>query len=232
MQVPDTLLLAMPAGLAAGAVHVLTGPDHLAAILPFAPRSGVRAAAMGLAWGMGHSVGVIAIGGLALVVGSMLDLEAWSSGAERLVGVLLFALGLWTLHRARGVVVHAHDHHHEEAESHAHAHVHIGDVTVDAPDHAERGRHRRHRHSALAFGVVHGVAGTSHLLGVAPALMLETSAASGYLLTFLLGSALAMAGFAAAAGPLLAGRPGRMQVGLRVSGTFALLVGAGWMAFA
>lgn len=249
MEVPETLPLAVAAGVAAGAVHVLTGPDHLAAVLPFASAARRRAVAIGLAWGIGHSLGVLALGAIALALEGLLDPAGASLGAERLVGFLLIGLGLWTLRRARWVVVHAHPHAHPQAHlegsgasgaggdpraprpraPHAHAHVHIGDRTVGDADHPERGAHGRHRHSALAFGVVHGVAGTSHLLGVAPALMLETPAAVGYLGAFLVGSALAMGLFAAAAGHLVGASARRMRLGLLASGTFAIAVGGIWV---
>jgi ABC-type nickel/cobalt efflux system permease component RcnA len=228
MSPPDTATLAPLAGLAAGAIHVLSGPDHLAAVLPFASGARRRAAAMGLAWGVGHSAGVLLLGAAALLLEGAVDLEGASAFAERTVGFLLIALGVWTLRRARWVVVHTHAHGHEEG-AHAHAHVHIGDPTVGAEDHPERGAHARHRHSALGFGVVHGVAGTSHLVAVVPAVLLGSVSGVGYLAGYLVGSAAAMAGFAAVAGRLLGGSARRARLGLQLSGAFAVLVGGLWV---
>lgn len=230
MSPADTVPLALVTGLAAGATHVLTGPDHLAAVLPFASEARRRAAWTGLAWGAGHSIGVLLLGGLAITLQGAVNVEGVSTWAEGSVGFLLIGLGLWTLRRAGLVVVHAHPHRHDDgAGDHAHPHVHIADATVGRPDHAERGAHRRHQHSALAFGVVHGVAGTSHLFGVVPALVLGTAPALAYLAAFLVGSAGAMAGCAAFAGGLVGGHPGRLRLGLRLSGSLAVVVGGVWI---
>jgi len=58
-------VLAILTGLLAGGVHVLSGPDHLAAVAPLAvqDRSAWRS---GLRWGLGHSSGVLLVGVLSL----------------------------------------------------------------------------------------------------------------------------------------------------------------------
>jgi hypothetical protein len=43
-------------GLLAGAVLALTGPDHVADVVPFAARRGRRAWRMGASWGLGHAL--------------------------------------------------------------------------------------------------------------------------------------------------------------------------------
>jgi len=48
------MLAATLAGLAAGLIHVLSGPDHLAAVAPLAGGRG-RAWRAGFLWGLGHS---------------------------------------------------------------------------------------------------------------------------------------------------------------------------------
>ena len=83
------------AGLAAGLVHVLSGPDHLAAVAPFAIGKGSRSWRTGLKWGLGHSGGVLVIGLLALFFRELLPIDAISSSAERFVGVLLLGVGAW-----------------------------------------------------------------------------------------------------------------------------------------
>lgn len=100
---------------AAGALHVVTGPDHLTAVLPLALEHRRRAVSVGAWWGVGHGLGVgvwAAIG--ALFVGA-LDLTALSSGFEIAIGALLVALGSRALWRARSTVRLAgssHAHHH------------------------------------------------------------------------------------------------------------------------
>lgn len=222
------IVLGLSAGLAGGAVHVVTGPDHLAAVLPLASQRRRGAVWSGLAWGAGHSIGVLLLGALALGFGQLVDIEGLSTFAERSVGFLLIGLGLWSFRRSRLLVVHSHPHEHG-AETHGHAHVHIGDPSVGTAAHVESGSHRRHDHSALGFGVVHGIAGSSHLFGVLPALVLGWGAAAAYFSGFLVGSAVVMGLVAAATGRLFAEHAARMQLGLRLSGAFAVVVGGAWL---
>ena len=55
------MLVEVVAGLAAGALHVWSGPDHLAAVAPLAVRGRRRSWAVGMRWGIGHSAGVAAV---------------------------------------------------------------------------------------------------------------------------------------------------------------------------
>ena len=66
------------AGLLAGFVHVLSGPDHLAAIAPYAVRDQRRAWVTGVRWGIGHSAGVVGVGLLAMLARHALPLDALS----------------------------------------------------------------------------------------------------------------------------------------------------------
>ena len=83
------------AGLAAGLVHVLSGPDHLAAVAPFAIGKGSRSWRTGFTWALGHSGGVLVIGLLALLFREIVRIDAISSSAERFVGLLLIGVGAW-----------------------------------------------------------------------------------------------------------------------------------------
>ena len=89
-------------GLLAGGLHALSGPDHLAGVAPFAAEEGRRAWLVGLAWGLGHTSGALAAAALALVLRFWIPgIEAQvSSISDRLVGVLMCALGAVGLHAA------------------------------------------------------------------------------------------------------------------------------------
>lgn len=95
-------------GLAAGAFHVLAGPDHLAAVAPMAAADDRPAWRAGLAWGIGHTAGVLVVGALLVTFRALLPLEALSLWSERLVGVALVAVGAWGLWQARSGHGHAH----------------------------------------------------------------------------------------------------------------------------
>lgn len=96
------------AGLAAGLLHVLAGPDHLAAVAPLAADERRPQWRVGLQWGLGHTAGVLLIGLLLLVFRQTLAIDAISAYSERVVGLALLAIGLWGLRRARQPHAHSH----------------------------------------------------------------------------------------------------------------------------
>lgn len=176
-------------GLAAGAGHVFSGPDHLAAVAPLAIDEGGRTWRIGFSWGAGHSAGVWILALLALALREALPIDLLSAWGERLVGFVLIGIGLMGFRRLVGMRVHSHVHEHDGVQ-HAHIHVHAEKV-----GHEHRLDHK-HTHSALGIGVLHGLAGTSHLLGVLPALLLPSRlAAILYVLSFGVGAIVAMTVF-------------------------------------
>lgn len=222
-------MIAFFAGLIAGSAHVVTGPDHLAAVAPLAVAHPARAAAAGARWGLGHGLGVVALGALGLAAREAIDIDAWSTVAESIVGFLLIAIGAWALHRAGRLVIHTHPHEHDGAR-HAHPHLHLAVTDHDHPD-----AHRRHRHAPLWIGALHGVAGAGHLFGVLPALALPPIDAALYLAAYLAGAIASMAAFAALLGHFARrGRPTLLRRLLQGTGVAAIAVGGLWigMAFA
>ena len=194
------------AGLVAGFVHVLSGPDHLAAIAPYAVEAKRRAWRTGVRWGLGHAAGVFGVGLVILVLRNAFPVEAVSAWGERLVGFVLVGIGLWgvraALDRARRPRAHV-------------AHP--------------------HSHKAFAVGTLHGTAGSAHLLGVLPALALPSDLAAGaYLFLFGIASVAAMGTFAMLVGRF-AERPGvsgpRAQGALLgLSSVIAIAVGGYWLS--
>jgi len=224
------ILLAAGTGLVAGTVHVLGGVDHVAAVLPLSAARGRGAWVLGVRWGAGHAAGVVAVGLLAVVLRERLDLGVVEPWAERLVGATLLAIGGLSLRAALRTRIHAHEHAHDGAP-HVHLHVHGGGA--HAPGSA--GGAHAHGHAAVLAGILHGVAGSSHLLGVLPAVSLATAGAStAYLGGFGLGTVAAMAAFAHLVGAGSARWGGRAPLVARrmmVSASCAtLLVGAAWLA--
>jgi sulfite exporter TauE/SafE len=174
------------AGFAAGSIHVLSGPDHLAAVSPLALESNKPRWTIGFRWGLGHTGGVFLVGLIALASREVIPLDYISSISERLVGVVLIAIGVWGLHKALFKNVHTHQHAHDGTE-HVHIHIHGTPERHSQPD------AHRHTHAAFAVGIIHGLAGSSHLLGVLPALLLPTRVeALTYLLFFGMGTICAM----------------------------------------
>lgn len=185
------IVIAALAGAVAGIIHVLAGPDHLAAVAPLTVARREQGWTTGLRWGLGHAGGVILVGVLSLVLREVLPVERFSAWAERFVGVVLIAIGIWGVRKAMRHQVHVHEHSHGGTD-HVHIHVH---ATAAAHHHHPKGGHS-HTHAAFAVGTLHGLAGGSHFLGVLPALAFPTTAqAVSYLLAFGLGTVLAMMGF-------------------------------------
>ena len=144
---------------------------------------------------MGHSAGVAVVGLAALLLRELLPLEAMSAWGERLVGVLLIGIGVWGLHKARQIKVHAHPHNHHGHQAHEHLHVHVPKMDHDQ-SHA-------HMHAAMGIGVLHGLAGSSHFFGILPMLGMKTQIESGaYLLAFAAGTVFSMAVFSSLMGLL------------------------------
>ena len=209
-------------GALAGLFHVLSGPDHLAAVAPLAVEDGRRGWFAGWTWGFGHASGVVVVALLAILLRDLLPpiaiLSAWG---ERVVGVALIGIGLWSLRRGLRISRGAHTH---GAVAHDHIHVHAGPAWA---------RRLGHAHASFCMGILHGIAGSSHFLGVLPALALPTGGdAVVYIAAFGVGTVAAMTAFAAAIGS--AGSHVRHGAALYrammlTAATIAIAVGAFWL---
>lgn len=215
-------MLTLFAGTAAGVLHVLTGPDHLATVGTLAVEERRRTWATGLVWGVGHTSGVWIVGVLVLVLRALLPLEQMASWSDRLASVGLIAIGLWGLYRGLARQIHTHEHEHE-GKAHHHHHAHA----LSRAGHSHSHTHV-HTHLACGLGILHGLGGSSHFLGVLPALALPTSThALIYLGGFGLGTVGAMAGFG-----WLMGRVAQRAVGFGPAVHRALVMGCGAAAIA
>ena len=188
------------AGFAAGCLHVLVGPDHLAAVAPFAcasDESAPRPWRTGLRWGVGHSLGVAAVGLAALLFRDLLPLEALSYWSERAVGIVLVGIGTWGLFQLAGRA--------QPATQRGHAALSVGVL------HGFAG-------SSHLFGVLPALAFETRLGGLT------------WLASFAAGTMLAMAGFSASVGGLaqrLHGSAARLLLG--GSSTAAVATGLWWL---
>ncbi|XP_002967987.2 uncharacterized protein LOC9631074 [Selaginella moellendorffii] len=83
------------AGLIAGGLHTLTGPDHLAALAPLCigRRSKLESAAVGAVWGCGHDAGQVLFGFFFLLLKDRLKIEVLRTWGARVVGLTLIAIG-------------------------------------------------------------------------------------------------------------------------------------------
>jgi hypothetical protein len=216
-------MLTLITGALAGVVHVLSGPDHLAAVTPMAVDARERGWVSGWTWGLGHASGVVVVAVLAVSLRDVLPpIEAISAWSERIVGVALIAVGLWALRRSTriGAAAHAHG-----ALSHRHLHVQAGPSWL---------RRLGHAHASFCLGILHGVAGSSHFFGVLPALALPSLGASLiYIAAFGAGTVAAMTVFAAAIGTASVRLPNGVlpqRAMMVAAATLAITVGSIWIA--
>ena len=96
---PHSVGGALAGGLLMGAIHVITGADHLSAVASLAcGNTRTRAFWLGVRWGAGHSVGLLCVFLVVMALrvdadeGFMDSMEWWMGIA---VGTLMFSLGLY-----------------------------------------------------------------------------------------------------------------------------------------
>jgi cytochrome c biogenesis protein CcdA len=231
------IALALVVAVLLGLRHA-TDPDHLTAVstlvLSDERRGGRRAAALGLAWGLGHAATLVALGVPVVLFRHLLP-AALQRAAEVAVGLIIVALAARLLLRWRRGYYHVHPHAHG-ALRHAHPHVHEHSPAAAHPAphaHADAHAERLGRTPLAAFGIglVHGAGGSAGaglvLVGATPGRV----AALAALVVFALGTAAAMAfvsagfGHALARGPLLR----RVTAAIPVLGSLSLLFGV-WYA--
>jgi len=140
-------------------------PDHVVAISTIVARHRTAWAAsrVGVAWGLGHSLTIVAVGSALVALGVALP-ERLGLGFELLVGLVLVLLGISNLRQAGASAL--------EAESPSHGHG------------GSLGTHGR----AFLVGLVHGLAGSAAVAILALAAMPSPAAAVLYLAVFSLGT--------------------------------------------
>lgn len=174
-------------GLFAGFLHVLMGPDHLAAVAPSAALRGRDAWRSGLRWGIGHSSGVLCVGIALILLRQLVDITKYAWIGERFVGVALIAIGIWGI---RVLITNC-------------------DLSLSAPGDSH---HHHAERTALGVGVLHGLAGGSHLFGVIPALALPSIGLSAiWLVLFGVGTVVAMMTFTGILGLIVHGMAQRID---------------------
>jgi cytochrome c biogenesis protein CcdA len=230
-------LTALIVALLLGLRHA-TDPDHLTAVSALFlsdRRTGPRQAGLlGLAWGLGHAVTVVAFG-LPVVLFRQY-LPAWlQQAAEAAIGVAIVILAGRLLLRWHRGYFHAHVHTHGPVR-HAHAHVHESSARAAGHDAEHTHPHAeglgRSPLAAFGIGLMHGIGGSA---GVGILLVGSTSGATRgamALVVFAVATAGSMALLSTAFGFALT--QGSVQRGLArlvpVLGVASLLFGV-WYSF-
>lgn len=184
-------------GFIAAMAHVLSGPDHLAAVAPLALNTKFRPWMIGMSWGIGHLIGMLILGVMFFFFRDLIPIEFISENSEKIVGILLIAIGVWSLmrlakHNWKSKHSHVHKHEDEKGNIVVHQHGH---------DHGETKKHEHKHHelahqtywAAMGIGIIHGLAGFSHILHLLPTLAFPNHIdAIKYLTGFGLGTIFAM----------------------------------------
>ena len=190
--------LAFPlfAGIIAAMLHVISGPDHLAAVTPFAIESKRKAWKIGLFWGFGHLFGMLFIGMLFLIFKELIPIEKISEHSEQFVGIVLIGLGIWIFIKIfKEEKKHKHIHVHSNGNPIIHEHLHIHNIE----------KTHDHKHpdlkqgiiASLSVGFIHGLAGVAHFLLFLPVIGFSSIFDSTkYIVGFGIGTLIAMIAFA------------------------------------
>jgi hypothetical protein len=194
-----------------------TDADHVVAIATIVSRehSMAGSAVIGAAWGVGHTVTVMAVGAAIIAFGVVIPPQLGMS-MEFAVGIMLVLLGVLTLTGMGSAVgaAHAHagapgrqeldvhDHLHAHGDYvHRHPHGHDPGAHGHAEEHTPLARLDRSRLGRLALyewlrpfavGLVHGLAGSAAVALMVLSIIHEPAAALGYLLLFGLGTVVGM----------------------------------------
>jgi high-affinity nickel-transport protein len=190
-----------------------TDPDHVIAVSTIVARHRRprHAALIGVAWGVGHTLTILAVGGGIILLGWVIPTRVGLS-LEFSVGVMLMVLGALALRDAiqrvgEGLahaegddgVTHSHPHRHGDyVHSHRHhhrpdAHPHSSEATpLGRLDHWLGGMKPYQLARPLVVGLVHGLAGSAAVAFLVLAAIGDSWWALAYLLVFGLGTVVGM----------------------------------------
>ena len=216
-------------------LHVIMGPDHVAAILPFVIESKRKAWKIGLFWAIGHIFGMLLIGLLFILFKELIPVEQISLYSEQLVGLVLVFIGIWAfvkifksdqhhkhlhVHSENQPIIHKHSHEHSHNPSHNHIH----------PPQEKQGYL-----ASFWIGVLHGLAGVAHFILFLPVLGFENNFTAGiYIAGFILGILLSMTVFSLIVGKITGFARNEhnqnLYRGIRLAGgVFAIIIGIYWI---
>lgn len=214
------VLAAWVSGALAGAVHAVSGPDHLAALIPLCMGKGVTAFKEGAIWGLGHGLGCSIMGFFGVIFKRFINIHVVSEYMEFVVGFTLIVLGFLGIRRSQKWKEHDHEHSHEHHHSllkkykqNKNESMMTGDIEnnlnsandiIMTDDNGPKSIMNKFADclesspliTILITGIIHGFSGTGHILGVIPALTYkDIKNGMQYLSAFCVGTAVSMSIF-------------------------------------
>ena len=224
------------AGILASMLHVISGPDHLAAISPLVIETKKKAWKIGLSWGLGHIIGMLLIGVLFLIFKDFIPLEKVSKHSEQLVGVVLIGIGIWTFYGIfKESRIHKHPHIHSEEKPYIHIHKHKHDHSKPTHSHTHTKEINQNVFSSFGIGFLHGLAGIAHFILLLPVLGFESNSEGvQYVIGFGMGTIIAMTMYAIVLNKISSYSKQQHNEmffkGIRfVGGLFAIVIGFYWL---
>lgn len=169
-----TPLITFLFGLFLGLKHAFD-IDHLVAVATLVTehKNTLRAALIGVFWGIGHTTALFIVGLIILLLKINIP-ERVSFSLEFLVALMLIGLGINAL-RSQTQSLHTHSHRHDH-EHHTHPHV----------------THLHAHHRSFAIGVVHGLAGSGAIMILVLSSFRSLIGGLIYILLFGIGSVVGM----------------------------------------
>ncbi len=176
-----TLLAAIALGFFMGMEHA-TDADHVVAVSTIVSqsRNPLRAAVVGVSWGMGHTITLALVGAPILILGLTIP-PRLELAFEFMVGIVLVTLGVLVVRDWWRKQVHAHMHPHP-ATAHPHFHAH-----QENPGHGHEHRLRLEL-KPMVVGMFHGLAGSAALMLLVLSQVGSAAAGVAYIAIFGLGS--------------------------------------------
>ena len=223
------------AGIFASMLHVISGPDHLAAVTPLVFEKDKQTWKIGLFWGLGHLFGMLLIGFLFILLKDSIPVDKISAHSEFLVGFVLIGIGIWSFFRI-----------YKSKNTHKHPHIHLADKKyVHIHKHGHDHNHG-HTHShdevkshdattSFGIGFIHGLAGIAHFLLLLPVLGFDNRFQSvQYIIGFGVGTVLAMIIYTLVLGKLSqsvkrSGNKSAVTAIQILGGLFAIIIGIYWI---
>jgi hypothetical protein len=212
---------AVSLGLLVGARHAFE-PDHLAAVstLVTSSRGAKSAALLGMLWGLGHTIALLAVGIALVAIDGALPAQL-GAAFELAVAAMLIVLG------ARAVIRGVRN---PGGEPEPHRHGGIEHVHAGAGEHVHVGE-RAIAWRPLTVGLVHGLAGSGALTALAFAELPTSGARVLYMVVFGAGSVAGMAiatGIAGIALQRVARGPATRRWLAIATGLVSCVVGVTW----
>lgn len=229
-------------GITGAVTHVMTGPDHLAAVTPFTFEKKDKAWKIGFYWGLGHLSGMLLIGMVFYGFKNYFNIDKFSGYSEFSVGFILIGIGLWAIYKSlkkksefTGFHIHNSDfpflHKHKSGNTN---HDHDSQLP-NAPFNKKPDEKLRNAYTLFSVGTIHGFAGIAHFILFLPVLGFSTNTDMiTYISGFAVGTVFAMVSytFLVSKLPLVlkgTNNESKLKYFRIVSGLLAIIVGFYWI---